>query len=174
MKNFVMKYGKWVAIAVVVISFGLLAIPGFFKLTPNSFNGYEMIFRFKFEKGSDFNWLASNGNNSVCTIGIVALVFALLSGVSVAFDKKSCALDILSGVLLVFSGIVFLSMQAWAVICYKRTNLSECSIGAVSYVIGALQLLVGAMITYKGFSILKEEKSNPKAVTYSYLKKNNK
>lgn len=174
MKNFVMKYGKWIAVAVAVITFGLLAIPGFLKLAPHSLNGYEMIFRakLKYNNGDWFNYLKSNGNYDVCVIGIIALVCTLFSGVSITFDKKSSALDILGGILMLFSALVFFAMQGWAIICYKRTNFSECGVGPVAYIIGALQLIAGAAMTYKGFTLLKQEKSDPKSMSYSYLKKN--
>ncbi|MCQ3035118.1 MAG: hypothetical protein MJ248_02705 [Bacilli bacterium] len=171
MKNFVIKYGKWVAVAVAVITFGLLAIPGFFQLKSQTYSGYEMIFRASFEKGSDFNYLKNNGNYDVCVIGIIALVGTLVSAIMIAFDKESCALDVFGGILLAFSGLVFLAMQGWAVICYKVTDIEACRINFISYLIGAFQLIAGVAMAYKGFTILKEEKSNPKSVSYSYLKK---
>ena len=177
MRQFVMKYGKWVGIAVAVITFGLLAIPHFLRLGNAYYSGYEMIFRAKLmidHNGDIFNYLASNGNYSVCVIGIIALVFTLLSGLSFLFDKNSSALDIIGGIMLLISSVIFLAMQGWAVICYKDPEFATNGILEIAYIIGALQLVAGALMTYKGFALLKEEKNNPKTVGYSYLKKNSK
>ena len=174
MRQFVMKYGKWVGIAVAVITFGLLAIPHFLRLGNAYYSGYEMIFRAKLmidHNGDIFNYLANNGNYSVCVIGIIALVFTLLSGLSFLFDKNSSALDIIGGIMLLISSVIFLAKQGWAVICYKDPEFATNGILEIAYIIGALQLVAGALMTYKGFALLKEEKNIPtsRKIANNYL-----
>lgn len=169
------KYNKWVviiAIAIVAITFGLLAIPNSFAVvTRGNFqlNGYEWTFAFKFIE-KDFNVLRKVTDARVSVQTVVALVFALLSVPLVIIHKKSALYELLAGLLLIVSGFMFLLM----IISAHNIYGGECNILWVTYVIGILHLIIGGLLVYVSVLLLKKEKEalvSNKSQGYSYLKK---
>ena len=171
------KYNKWVviiAIAVVAITFGLLAIPNSFAVVTRGYyqlNGYEWAFAFKF-KEAGVNGLRKAVPNARCSgLAIAAMVMILLSVPLNIIYKKSALYEFLAGLLLAVGGILFLLMTISGAVIYS----GEYKILWVTYVIGALLLVAGAAVMYVSVLLLRDEKKAllaPKSQEYSYLNKN--
>ena len=165
MMKLVSKYLPYVAIGLIVLAFGLLAIPGsFFTYAPRSYNGYQAIFY------AD-TLLQENATFARASVGgIIAMSLAVLAVPFFFLVKKSSASYLLAGVLTAVSGTLVLAMKLWFAIIYRGNGSWE--ILWVTYVIGALLLVAGGLAIYSSIVLLNEEKASPlKSKGYSYIKK---
>lgn len=178
------------ALAVIVLSFIFLALPGqfvrwgiyqkelggkyFFKY---SLSGYEFIFN----KGKDIygNPLGAK----VVGQGVIIIVFLALSFVGLCFSKKTSFFTMLTGLVLIVTAILFFTISGAMYKCYpnfvqlygendKRISLMKW----VPYLLGALIVIAGILVTYKAVMMMKDEIKHPvqdhkKEPTYNYLKK---
>ena len=165
MMKTISKYLPFIAIGLIAVAFGLLAIPGsFFRFDPHAYNGYQAIFYADtiLQKNASFAH-ASVG-------GIIAMSLAVLAVPFFFLVKKSSASYLLAGVLTAVSGILFLAMKLWFAIIYRGNG--SWDILWVTYVIGALLVIAGGLSIYCSIILLREEKVAPlKDKSYSYLKK---
>ena len=162
----------YASLAVIVLSFGLLAIPQFIVPTLEknvasfpSFSGYQ----FFFNAVSD-NVKNNTGMSHVSGLGIASIVLMGLALCSYVFAKKSSALVMLGGLLNVAASVLFFAMEA----SKKRvfTKYSLYAVGWVNYVIGALLVLSGLASIYFAFRLMQgEKKAIASKSSYSYLKK---
>ena len=162
MKEKLAKYIPYISIGVIVLAFGFLALPGqFFKYFTQSYSGYEVIFFTP-------DYLTSNANGRVSAGGIIAMVLIALAIPSYLFWKKSSASSLLAGILTTLGGIMFLLMPLWMAIIYRGNP--DNPLKWVTYVIGSLLLVVGALSIFFAVIRLKEEKAAPLKKNYSYIK----
>lgn len=165
MMKLVSKYLPYVVIGLIVLAFGLLAIPkSFFSYAPHSYNGYQAIFF-----ADDI--LKENATFAHASVGgIIAMSLAVLAVPFFFLVKKSSASYLLAGILTSVSGILFLAMKLWFAIIYRGNGAWD--ILWVTYVIGALLVIAGGLSIYCSIILLREEKVAPlKDKSYSYLKK---
>lgn len=164
-----------IAISILVLSICLLLLPGQFAVAGdranalNCLNGFELFFNFKIN--GDKNYLNENYGGRVSAAGIIILIITLLSIVATYFQKKSSSLTILAGALDCVIGLMYLLMNIWVKLCGYRYNLIYLS--WVTYVNGAIILLLGAYLIYFGVRLYQEEVKGSlgqNAVKYNYLK----
>ncbi len=163
MKETLQKYIHFIGLGLIVLTIGLLFIPGSFVAYGNvSFGGMESIF----SANKYFTDNFSNGN--VNGGAIAALVMLVLAAPCLLLNKKSSALLLLAGILEALAAIMFLSMQLWVIIAYPKV----LTVIYMSYILGALQLIVAAATIYVSVLRLKEEKNHVGSAkqSYSYLK----
>ena len=169
-----------ISIVIIVVSYGLLAIPGQFvgmfrdgKLFPGegtSIAGYEYIFHCIQKIGSVENPYFSNGRASAA--GIMAVIFMFFALGGFALYKTSSALPLLGGILETLSGFFLLMTTPFACLCYPK-EISSIRAMWLPYVIGALLLIAGLVATYLAIVELRKEKATLASKGgYSYLKKN--
>lgn len=163
-----------ITICVLVISCGLLALPGQFATIKNiPLSGYEFIFFYKDVDG--INYLAKNVTDArASAAGIIGLLFILFALVCLVFNKKSSLLALMGGVFTALSGLMFILMNLWAVSIYHKTPVE---LSWVTYVIGGLFIVLGALLIFVGVKALKEENlllNAPKSKQYSYINSNKK
>ena len=163
MKEKLQKYVHYIGLAVIVLSVGLLFIPGSFVAYGNqSFGGWESIF-------SATDYFTDNySNGAVNGGGIAALVFMVLAVPCFIFHKKSSALLLLGGILEALASIMFLSMQLWVIVAYPKV----LTVIFMDYIVGALFLVAAVAAIYVSVLRLKEEKESigGSKSSYSYLK----
>ncbi len=168
MIKLVSKYLPFIAIGLIAVAFGLLAIPGQFfyynSTTSGACNGYEAIFYAS-------EYLQNNATFAHASVGgIIAMSLAVLAVPFFFLVKKSSASYLLAGILTSVSGILFLAMKLWFAIIYRGNGAWD--ILWVTYVIGALLVIAGGLSIYCSIILLREEKVAPlKDKSYSYLKK---
>ena len=165
MMKLVSKYLPFVAIGLIAVAFGLLAIPGqFFYCNAGNFNGYEAIFYAN-------TYLSDNASFAHASVGgIIAMSLAVLAVPFFFLVKKSNASYLLAGILTSVSGAMFLAMKLWFAIIYRGNGAWD--ILWVTYVIGGLLLIAGGLAIYCSIVLLREEKSAPlKTKGYSYISK---
>ena len=165
MMKTISKYLPFIAIGLIAVAFGLLAIPqSFFAYNAGKFNGYEAIFYAN-------TYLEDNATFAHASVGgIIAMSLAVLAVPFFFLVKKSSASYLLAGILTSVSGILFLAMKLWFAIIYRGNGAWD--ILWVTYVIGALLVIAGGLSIYCSIILLKEEKVAPlKDKSYSYLKK---
>lgn len=165
---------SFASIVVILITFGLLAIPGQYiglskvHTQGTTLAGYEYIFHVIRDIGSTANPYFSSGRPSVT--GIIAIVFIALAAASFVFYKKSTALPLLGGILELVAGFFFLMTTPFSHLIYKQR--SDLSAGFVPYVVGSLLVVLGiAAIVFSILELRKEKVVLETKGGYSYLKK---
>ncbi len=163
----------YASLAVILLSFGLLAIPQFIVPTLEknvdsipSFSGYQ----FFFNAVSDH--IKNNiGMSHVSGLGIASIILMVLALCSYVFAKKSSALVMLGGLLNVATSVLFFAMEASKKSVFTKYSLY--AVGWVSYLIGALLVLSGLVSICFAFRMMQSEKKViASKSSYSYIKKN--
>lgn len=168
------------ALAVIILSFIFLALPGQFAhadLVPNKgfstkFGGYEFIFNTKED-------VLGNAYGKVVGAGVAAIVMLALSVVGLIFSNKSSFVTIVTGLMLITVSILFFTMEKSAINTYGSIHTFWYNdmyhiINWVAYVCGGLIVIAGALVVYKSIMMMKDEIKHPakaKGPTYNYLKK---
>lgn len=171
------------ALAVVLLSFVFLALPGQFGhylldstvKKPYTYNynlsGYGFMFgiakhKYTGEQLSDFKPVAQ---------GIAIFIMLILCVPGLLFSKKSSFVALLTSLSLVTIAILFFTISAASPVVGKSSNAdARIYMDWVPYVLGGLIMLVGLAMCYRTFLVLKEEAKSPtqpKGPSYSYLKK---
>ena len=167
------------SVVVILVSYGLLAIPGqfvgmfgsngLFNQEGASIAGYEYIFHCIHKIGDNENALFASGRASAA--GIMAVIFMFFACGSFALYKKSTALPLLGGILEFFSGFFFVMTTPFACLCYPD-KISCIRAMWIPYLIGSLMLLLGLIAIAVSVVELKKEKATLASKGgYSYLKK---
>lgn len=168
------------ALCIVLLSFGLLALPGQFAhyglLTANkfkyNFSGYQWMFGLGKDPYTD------NQVGKAVPQAIVALSFLVLCVPGLLFSKKSSFVSLLTSIILVATSILFFTISLAGEKAYqdigpvKLDNYSY--ILWVPYVIGGLLILAGGLMLFRTIRAMKDEIKNPsqpKGPSYNYLHK---
>ena len=173
------------ALAVVLLSFVFLALPGQFahygvlnlksKVASERFayrlNGYQWIFATKEN-------VLGNKIGKVPAQGVAIFVMLILAIPGLLFSKKSSFVALLASLELVVIAILFFTISAAGLKAYPSflpaENHEYSLMNWVPYVVGSLIMLVGLAMCYRTFLVLKAEAKapvQPKGPSYSYLKK---
>ena len=174
------------ALAVVLLSFVFLALPGQFAhygvnvLSSKSsdrylywLNGYEWFFGTKTTTALEVKL------GSASAQGIAIFVMLILCIPGLLFSKKSSFVAMLTSLALVTISILFFTISAAGAKAYPNWHIpakdNEYTLmGWVPYFLGAVILLAGLAMCYRTFLVMKDEVKHPttsKDPTYSYLKK---
>ena len=164
-----------VAIALTLV---LFAIPEQFaelipngKVTKGAMGGFEFIFGGT-QEARNLQAHAVDGAALVSGAGIAFLVLLVLAVVCYVFYKKSSALLLLAGILMLVSTIMLFCVGDWINKLYTR--YVETSVGLWVPYLGASLLALSTLGTlYVAVtSLIKESRQpyTPKKETYSYLK----
>lgn len=167
------------SLAVIVLTLVFFALPGQFATIYNSHNdfegadlsamgGYEFIFG-----GSKYvqnNCYA--GKAMVSASGIAFIVLIVLAVVCYVFQKKSSALLLLAGIIMLVATILLFCVKGW--INDLEVNHQGSSVGLwVPYLCASLLALSTIATLYVAISELVIESRQPytpKKESYSYLK----
>ena len=173
------------ALAVVLLSFIFLALPGQFahygvlnlksKVASERFlyrlSGYEWIF------GTKENVLG-NKIGKAPGQGIAIFVMLIVAIPGLLFSKKSSFVALLTSLLLVVIAILFFTISEAGLKAYPSflpAEDHEYSLMCwVPYVLGGLIVIAGLAMCYRTFLVMKDEIKRPvqpKGPSYSYLKK---
>ena len=175
------------ALAVVLLSFVFLALPGQFahygvnilnSKNPSDryfywLSGYEWFF------GTKTTLVTGVKLGSASAQGIAIFVMLILCIPGLLFSKKSSFVAMLTSLALVTIAILFFTISAAGAKSYPNwhipaENNEYTLMGWVPYVLGAFIMLAGLAMCYRTFLVLKAEiksPTQPKGPTYSYLKK---
>ncbi len=172
------------ALAIVILSFVFLALPGQYahfevskiglKTTYNYYlSGYEWMFATVKHIGS------SKAIGTPVASGIAALVMLGLIFIGLLFSKKSSFVSLLVVLALITVAILFFTSSSASAVPYKNVyELSEngefSNMSWVPYVLGSLTMATGLLMGYRTFLTMKDEAKHPtqqKGPTYSYLHK---
>ena len=168
MKNPVKVFGI-ISIAVVLIVFGLLAVPQFiFTVIPGiaPAMGYQFFFNAYADRFANSHSIAG-----VSGPGIAAIILLGLALISLCFSFKSSAFLMLGGLLNVVASIMFFVMNVSKNHVFGAYR-DFVTVGWVAYVCGALLVIVGLLAIYVSFrSLQREKKQIASSKSYSYLKK---
>ena len=174
------------ALLVVLLSFGLLALPGqFAHYVPDVFSGSKRTFVYNL---SGYQWIfgtvkykynADAYIGKASAQGIAAFSILVLCVPGLLFSKKSSFVALLTSLALITAAVLFLSISAAGVKSYPNFHIrpenSEYTLMRwVPYVIGSFLVLVGGLMTYRTVMVMKNEVARPsqaKGPTYSYLHK---
>lgn len=158
----------YIGLGVIVLSCLLLIVPNTWIFSNHSYNGYQFIFRAS-------SWLENNNYGRPSAAGIISLILLLAAIPTCIFSTRSSAAKIFAGILFIVSGVLFITMQGWAILIYATKMANSNFINWPFYVAGALLLIYGLMILYLGVKEYGKEKQEAfHSSSYSYLKKNNK
>ena len=173
------------ALAIVLLSFVFLALPGQFAhygvLNLKSKVPSE---RFQYRL-SGYEWIFATRENvlgdkigSVPAQGIAIFVMLVLCVPGLLFSKKSSFVALLTSLALITISILFFSISAAGLKAYPKflpAKDHEYSLMLwVPYVLGGLIFIAGALMSYRTFLVMKDEVKHPtqaKGPSYSYLKK---
>ena len=174
------------ALAVVLLSFVFLSLPGQFAhydvsgyekghYTFNyNLSGYQFMFGIAKFKGVGDNMPGISASAQ----GIAIFVMLILCIPGLLFSKKSSFVSLLTTLALIVISILFFTISAASAksvpLHYPETNNKYSLILWVPYLLGAFILLAGGAMGYRTFLVMKDEikrPSQPKGPTYSYLKK---
>ena len=168
------------ALVIVLLSFGFLALPG--QFAHYSANGKNTFFY----NLSGYQWMFGTAKNSLgneigsaSAQGIAALALLALCVPGLLFSKKSSFVALLTTLALITVSILFFSISAAGPKAYPNWHIQPADndyalILWVAYVIGGLLILAGALMGYRTFKVMKDEVKSPakaKGPTYSYLHK---
>ena len=171
MKQRVISTSIVVALVIVALTCVFLTLPNqFAQIRGTFYSGFETLFNYGENGNAGFNYLHENVGGRVSVSYIFIIVFTLGAIASLLNYKKGSGLVILSGSLFSITGLMYFMMRIWLTIVYG-VNIN--SMNWVTYVNGALLLLLGAWLIYLGVKSYQEEKNHlmeTKAQKYSYLK----
>lgn len=158
-----------VALAIMALTCIFLALPEqFASIQGIKCSGYEVLFNYKNIGG--INYLNDNVGGRVSAVIFIILVLMVASAASLIFHKKDPTLTLIGGVLNAINGFLFLMMRIWLAVIYPSKAVS---MNWVSYVSGALLLIIGGWLIYLGIREIinaKTEAIQKKAQSYNYLK----
>ena len=176
------------ALAVIVLSFIFLALPGqFARYGIGALEGkhyewkYQLSgYQFIFNKGKDI--LGNPIGTKVVGQGVVIIVFLAVCVPGLLVSNKTSFFTMLTGLLLVATSILFFTISKAGHACYPYEtpvdldgNKLASLIKWVPYLLGSLIVIAGVLVVYKAVMMMKNEIKHPvasnKAPTYNYLKK---
>ena len=161
------------ALVIVLLSFGLLALPGqFAHYNIQSISGNKITYKYYL---SGYQWIFNGGDQigKVVPEGIAAIVLLGLCVPGLLFSKKSSFVAMLTSLALIVVAILFFTVAAYGPKFYNFPKLDKGShFSWVAYVVGALTILAGAFMTYRTVMVMKNEIKSPSQSksSYSYLK----
>lgn len=172
------------ALVIVLLSFGLLALPGqFAHYWPDIYAGGKQTYKYYM---SGYQWIfnlevvpkgLTDGvkiGKSAVPHGIAAIVLLGLCVPGLLFSKKSSFVAMLTSLALIVAAILFFTVASYGPKFYEFSQPDKGSrISWVPYVIGGLTILAGAAMTYRTVIVMKNEIKSPsqsKGKSYSYLK----
>ena len=177
------------ALVVVLLSFVLLALPGqFAHFCPEDFNGAK-TFKYNLNGYQFFFGTLKNrsGDKIVKPVaqGIAIFVMLILCVPGLLFSKKSSFVALLTSLALVIIAILFFTISVAGSKVYDPKNVEFAPANKdfgpqyslylwVPYLLGGLIIIVGGLMCYRTFLVMKDEVKHPttsKGPTYSYLKK---
>ena len=174
------------ALLVVLLSLGLLALPGqFAHYGPLNLSSKVASERFLYRL-SGYQWIFGTVENklgskigSASAQGIAAFSLLVLCVPGLIFSKKSSFVALLTTLALVTVSVLFFSISAAGVKSYPNWHIQPkdnayALILWVAYVIGGLLILAGGLMGFRTFKVMKDEVKRPsqsKGPTYSYLHK---
>ena len=176
------------ALAVVLLSFIFLALPGQFahyqvnqlgKHPTYDYNlsGYDFMFGIAKHKTS------GNDMPHVKPIaqGIAIFVMLILCVPGLLFSKKSSFVALLTSLALITIAVLLFTISAASYKAYGEYKIHVISenhdysnISWVPYLLGAFILIAGLAMSYRTFLVMKEEvkhPTQPKGPSYNYLHK---
>ena len=167
------------ALVIVLLSFGFLALPG--QFAHYSANGKNTFFY----NLSGYQWMFGTAKNSLgneigsaSAQGIAALALLALCVPGLLFSKKSSFVALLTTLALITVSVLFFTVSAAGAKAYKVFHdfgTGDYAYGWVPYLIGGLVVAAGLLMGYRTFIVMKNEVKSPtqsKGPTYSYLHKN--
>ena len=167
-----------ISLCAIVLTLVLFAIPEqFAQLIPNaktakgSMGGFEFIFGGT-QEARNLQAHAVDGASLVSGIGIAFIVLLVLAVVCYVFYKKSSALLLLAGIIMLVATIMLFCVKSWIDKLYTR--YTGDSVGLWVPYLGASLLAISTVATlYVAIvSLVKESRQpySPKKESYSYLK----
>ena len=166
------------ALVIVLLSFGLLALPGQFahyniqsiinnKVTYKYYmSGYQWFFNLEVEPDVKIGKVVAEG------VAIVVLLGLCVPGL--LFSTKSSFVAMLTSLALIVVAILFFTVASYGPKFYNFPKLDKGShFSWVPYVVGGLTIIAGAIMTYRTIIVMKNEIKSPsqsKGQSYSYLK----
>ena len=172
---------------VVLLAFGLLALPGqFAHYEVNVINGKKISYLYNL---NGYQWSfatvqnsAGNDLGSPVAQGIAIIVMLGLSFIGLLFSKKSSFVSLLTSLVLITISILCFTISVAGLKAYPNFPAANTDDGSpyyslmswVPYVIGGLALLAGVALGYRTFKVMKSEAgrpNQPKGPSYSYLHK---
>ena len=173
------------ALLIVLLSFGLLALPGqFAHYGPLNLSSKVASERFAFRL-SGYEWIFATAKTkldakigTVSAQGVATIVLLGLCVPGLLFSKKSSFVALLTSLALITVAVLFLSISAAGPKSYPDYHIRPADNGYslmlwVPYVIGGLTLVAGGLMTYHTVIVMKNEVKSPsqtKGSSYSYLK----
>jgi len=167
------------ALLIVLLSFGLLALPGQFAhygidyISGNkihyvyNMSGYQWIFNLEVKPDIKIGKVVPHG------IAIIALLALCVPGL--LFSKKSSFVSLITSLALIVVAIMLFAISSYAPKFYDFPKLDKGThMSWVPYVIAGLTLLAGGLMGYRTFKVMRSEVARPtqqKGPSYSYLKK---
>lgn len=171
------KVVVWFALATIVLTLILFAIPGSFAViipeanipeVRGAMGGYQFIFG-----GSEYyRTVLNDGNAMLSSIGIAFLALLVVAVVCYVFHKKSSALLLLAALVMLVDTIMLFCVKSWIVKVYVHYS-GSCVGSWVPYLCASLLALATIATFYIAIvSLIKESRQpyTPKKETYSYLK----
>ena len=166
------------ALIIVLLSFGFLALPGQFahyaangkKTFFYNLNGYQWMF------GTVKN-ISGNKIGSASAHGIAALSLLALCVPGLLFSKKSSFVALLTTLTLVTVAVLFFTISAAGAKAYPTFHnygKGDYAYGWVPYLLGGLIVAAGLLMGYRTVMVMRDEVKRPsqaKGPTYSYLHK---
>lgn len=172
------KFVVLFSLVAIVLTLVLFAIPEqFAQLIPNgsvtkgAMGGYEFIFGGT-QEARNLQAHAVDGGALVSGAGIAFIVLLVLAVVCYVFHKKSSALLLLAGIIMLVSTIMLFCVGSWIDKLYTR--YTETSVALWVPYLGASLLALATIGTfYVAIVALIKESKQPytsKKESYSYLK----
>ena len=174
------------ALLIVLLAFGLLALPGqFAHYGPLNLTSKVASERFRYRL-SGYQWtfgtvedILGNKIGKASAQGIAAFVLLALCVPGLLFSKKSSFVALLTSLALITAAILYLAISAAGPKAYPNLHIKPEDNAYslmlwVPYVIGGLTLLAGGLMSYRTVIVMKNEIKSPsqsKGPSYSYLKK---
>ena len=169
------------ALVIVLLSFGLLALPGQFahygfniatkasERWNHHLSGYQWMF------GTYTTKYTNSTLGGPVAQGIAAFVMLILCVPGLIFSKKSSFVALITSLALITISVLFFTMSVAGAKVYTEIKPEDYSFMSwVPYVIGGLTAVAGLLMGYRTFKVMKDEVKSPakaKGPTYSYLHK---
>ena len=174
------------ALAVVLLSFVFLALPGqFAHYGVNILSSKKLSDRYSYLLNG-YQWFFATESTALGTKlgtasaqGITIFVMLILCVPGLLFSKKSSFVAMLTSLALVTIAILFFTISAAGPKSYPNWHIPADDheytlMGWVPYFLGSFILIAGGFMCYRTFLVMKDEVKHPtstKGPTYSYLKK---
>ena len=166
------------ALVVVLLSFGFLALPGqfahYYANGKNTFfynlNGYQWMF-------GTVKKALGNAIGKASAHGIAALVLLAICVPGLLFSKKSSFVALLTTLALITVAVLFFTVSAAGAKAYPTYHTygkGDYAYGWVPYLIGGLLIAAALLMGYRTFLVMRDEVKRPtqqKGPQYNYLHK---